>query len=599
MILVTVTNGKQNLRLEHEGGALEFGRGPRRELPRVVIDDVRVSRDQLRVEEMPGGRVRVENLSLKIEVLLEDGSHVPMGSAREVAMPFRLAVGQTVLALTSPDLPSTVAPDAVAPAGLMALARPACRSSPGLNNVLREEPLRLDQLGDAPSPEMLTGWMETIIALQRSASGPPEFFDQAARALIDLVGLDVGLVLMQYGKDWRVVARAARDDSRMTNGREFSQTLLRLVVTERRTFFQDPKALASSESLCNIDAVVVSPVFGLQDEVAGVLYGSRRSRGGLADGGIKPLQAQVVQLLAAAVGANLSRSEAMRTRTQLEQCFSTELAREMEKDPNLLHGRNTEVTVLMSDLRGFSTLSEQLGPQDTCRLVGDLMERLSERVAQHGGVVVNYLGDGLLAMWNAPRAQENHAALACRAALAMLEELPALNAAWRDVLGGRPLGLGVGINTGPAQVGNTGSKRKFMYGPLGNTVNLASRVEGATKAFGVPVLITGATRALVGDGFATRRLCQVRVVGIKEPVDLFELNGERAEPEWLAFRDNYEQALAQYESRNWFQTCQTLLPLLEAGKQKDVAAVKLMRRTWGCLESPPDPFDPVMELTSK
>src|SRR5207249_10338494 len=140
------------------------------------------------------------------------------------------------------------------------------------------------------------------------------------------------------------------------------------------------------------------------------------------------------------------------------------------------------------------------------------------------------------AMWNAPAAQEDHAARACRAALAMIEELPGLNSRWQSVVG-QPLALGIGINTGAAQVGNTGSSRKFMYGPLGNTVNVASRVEGATKQLGIAVLVTDSTRALLGDAFALRRLGRVRVVGIAGAVELYELSGATATPEWVTCRD--------------------------------------------------------------
>jgi adenylate cyclase len=162
------------------------------------------------------------------------------------------------------------------------------------------------------------------------------------------------------------------------------------------------------------------------------------------------------------------------------------------------------------------------------------------------------------------------------------------------------LSVGIGINSGLAQVGNTGSSRKFMYGPLGNTVNLASRVERATKYFKVPVLVTGSTRAKLGDAFHTRRLCQVRVVGIHSAVDLHELHGETASPQWLAFRDTYEAALALFESRQWFKTCQTLLPLLEQGSETyDTPTLKLMNRSWSYLEAPPEDFDPVMDLFSK
>src|SRR5262249_37612049 len=162
----------------------------------------------------------------------------------------------------------------------------------------------------------------------------------------------------------------------------------------------------------------------------------------------------------------LNRAQAMRTRVQFEQFFSPELVRELERDPDLLEGRDQTVSVLVSDLRGFTRLSEKLGSQVSCRLLRDLMETLSQQIAQHRGVIVDYAGDGILAMWNAPVRQEDHAVRACRAALAMLAELPELNRRWASVAES-PLRLGIGINTGMAQVGNTGSSRKFKYGPHG------------------------------------------------------------------------------------------------------------------------------------
>ena len=113
---------------------------------------------------------------------------------------------------------------------------------------------------------------------------------------------------------------------------------------------------------------------------------------------------------------------ATKTRVQFEQFFSAELVRELERDPTLLEGRSQEVTVLVSDLRGFTSLSERLGPETTCRVVRDIMEHLSERIMSHGGVIVDYAGDGILAMWNAPVPQEDHVPRACQAALAMVRE---------------------------------------------------------------------------------------------------------------------------------------------------------------------------------
>ena len=169
------------------------------------------------------------------------------------------------------------------------------------------------------------------------------------------------------------------------------------------------------------------------------------------------------------------------------------------------------------------------------------MEHLTARVMESAGVVVDYVGDGLLAMWNAPMDQPDHAMRACRAALAMRGGLPELNRRWEGRLG-KAIGLGIGINSGSALVGNTGSRQKFKYGPLGHTVNLASRVEGATKHLGVSSLITGTTHALVANSFATRRLCRARVVGIGCDVELHELHAETASADWQERRESYERA---------------------------------------------------------
>ena len=246
-----------------------------------------------------------------------------------------------------------------------------------------------------------------------------------------------------------------------------------------------------------------------------------------------------MQLLAAAVGANLARSVAQRTRVQFEQFFSPDLVRELQRDAKLLEGRTDEVTVLFSDLRGFTALSERLGAHKTCHMLRDMMERLSERIVEQGGVIVDYAGDGILAMWNAPAKQPDHAVRACRAGLAMLGELPALNARWGDEAAGS-LALGIGINTGEALVGNTGSTRKFKYGPHGHTVNLASRVQDATKKLGLPLLITASTRDRLPATLLTRRIGRVVLPGVREPVVAYELFGEHGSPEWLERRDIYE-----------------------------------------------------------
>jgi adenylate cyclase len=408
-------------------------------------------------------------------------------------------------------------------------------NDPGYNEAFEEaaylmipEPMRstyrsqsplLIALGDAPAPEQIAHWLETVVALPRSSTASKEFYDQTARAVVELVGLELGMILLHQPDKWEIVGYHAVNSHVHSR---YSPTLLQHVVEERRTFVQDLDSVKSQfKNLANVEAVVVSPIFGLADDVVGAIYGSRRT-GGLGDGRIRPLEAQVVQLLAAAVGDNLARALATKTRVQFEQFFSVELMRELERDPYLLEGRSQEVTVLVSDLRGFTSVSERLGPETTCRVVRDIMEHLSDRIMAYGGVIVDYAGDGILAMWNAPVRQEDHVPRACGAALAMVRELPGLNAQWTETVG-TPLAMGVGLNTGIAQVGNTGSSRKLKYGPHGLTVNLASRVQDATKKVGVPVLISPAVQERLPPGFTTQAVGAIQLPGIKDPVTLYEL----------------------------------------------------------------------------
>jgi adenylate cyclase len=228
------------------------------------------------------------------------------------------------------------------------------------------------------------------------------------------------------------------------------------------------------------------------------------------------------------------------------------------------------------------------------------MDLVTQRVHEHGGIVVDYQGDGFLAMWNAPVEQPDHAHRACRAAIAIQRDLPELSRRWAQAIGGE-VGMGIGINTGSVIVGNTGSNLKRKYGPLGHPVNLASRVEGATKFFCVPVLLTGATREQLGESFQVRRLCRAHVVGVGEAVQLYELFTCHPDAEWCRRRDEYERGLAHFEAGDWTAACRTIHPLLEGqGPPYDIPSLNLIERAVQCLKSPPrDPFDPTFELTWK
>jgi adenylate cyclase len=592
MLRFTVSNKREQQQFDHQGGPIEFGRGAQRNnVPRCIVQDLYVSKDHVKVDELENGRVRVENLSQRNSIRLADNSVIATGQSRDLDTPTRVVVGETAIDV-----------DFVADAAEGPLETVASPHASRIISTASQHSLL--ELGRTPTPETLTHWFETVIAVQRAAAGSQEFYSQTAKAVVSLVGLDRGMVILRRNGRWAAHARCP-DDGAELPGREFSLTILDKVERERRTFYQSAAAAASTtESLQGVEAVVASPIFDPRDEVVGAVYGCRNRFNPQVGIGIGPLEAQVMQLLASAVGVGLARmeqeAEAGRLRVQFEQFFSADLARELQRNPRLLEGQEREITVLFSDIRGFSGLSVKLGPTDTCNLVANVMDRLTERVREFDGVVVDYMGDGLMAMWNAPAEQPEHAVNACRAALAMLSDLPAMNDQWKDRLG-VPLRLGIGLNTGRALCGNTGSRQKFKYGPLGHAVNLASRVEGATKHFGVPLLITGTTQSKLGSAFATRRLCKVRVVGIHEPVDLYELCAETAAPEWAARRDMYEGALAHYEAGHWVNTCRGLYPLMSASHEEgvDLPSLTILTRAVEALRAPPEHFDGVIDLTSK
>jgi len=300
-------------------------------------------------------------------------------------------------------------------------------------------------------------------------------------------------------------------------------------------------------------------------------------------------------LLRARVNSSLER---MRLRErEFAQFFTPEVARHLVRNPELIReGRDADVTVLFSDVRGFSRITERLRPSETVRWLSDIMSEFSDCVRRHRGVLVNFIGDELVAMWGAPEELPDHAELACRAAFDIVARLPELNARWRDIVGD-VTEVGIGLNSGIAQVGNTGSSVKLVYGPLGNTVNLASRIQGATKHLGTRLLVSGSTHGRLQGGVPARRLCQVRVMNINEPVDLYELlAADQARVPNL--KERYEQALAHFEQQQFPQAAAALGNLL-VDDPHDGPSLLLMSRVVERLLHPNEQFDPVWDLPGK
>jgi signal transduction histidine kinase len=302
MLRCYVSNERERQQLDHAGGLLEFGRGVQRHnVARCVIQDPYVSKDHVRVEELTGARIRVENLSQRGPIDVPPGASIPPGGTLEVPLPVQLKVGDTLIDIESAQ------DDAIERGSLATVASPARATQPG------DGQQSLFTLGGSPSPETLTRWFETLVSVHRAPPGTPEFYDQTARALVELVGLDRGLVLLRHGDGWKVMARAFRDEG--GPGREFSATILRFVIEERRTFFQPTVRSSQAESLQGVQAVVASPLFDQRDNVIGAIYGSRSLNARFRD--IGPLEAQVVQLLATAMSTGLTRMQHQTESTRL------------------------------------------------------------------------------------------------------------------------------------------------------------------------------------------------------------------------------------------------------------------------------------------
>jgi adenylate cyclase len=562
---------------------------------RVVVarrNEQSISRRHVLFERLADGQIRVTNLSATIALRLQDGVEFKPGASGEVPLPVVLAIGRRTVRVQEGDT------EGIELQSLSEVTMPPGSEGPSSSRF----PALVVPAGGHVDNKAMVRWLQATMAVFHSAASSSDFFPKAAQAVVDMVGLDSGSVLLLEQGEWRTQAR--RTAAQILPDMEWkpSRWVLNKLSQEKRTFWEVPRTTGVGPlSLRGIRAVVAAPILDRGGRVIGALYGDRRREGSAALlAPITELDAMLVELLASGVAAGLARLEhekaALAQRVQFEQFFTPELSRQLAAEPDLLKGRDSEVTLLFCDIRGFSRVSERLGTAGTVEWVSDIMEALSECVLAHSGVLVDYIGDELMAMWGAPQVQPEHAQLACRAALDMLSRVPELNDRWRERLG-ESFGLGIGINTGVARVGNTGSTHKFKYGPLGNSVNLASRVQGATKYLQAKLLITGGTRARLDAEFETRRLCEVRVVNIAEPVALHELvlPGQLG---WSELKDGYEKALAEFEKHD-FRSAARILGNLLGQYPDDGPALLLLSRAVQALIEKPAEFDPVWDLPGK
>jgi len=265
------------------------------------------------------------------------------------------------------------------------------------------------------------------------------------------------------------------------------------------------------------------------------------------------------------VFTNYFREEAQRRqiRSAFGQYLSPDLVEELAKDPNrlVLGGETREMTIMFSDVRDFTSISESYksDPQGLTHLMNRFLTPLSNAIINKRGTIDKYMGDAIMAFWNAPLDDGEHARHACEAALSMIERLDVVNTERKREAEESdrpfiPLRIGIGINTAEVVVGNMGSELRFDYSVLGDGVNLASRLEGQSKTYGVPIILGSRTASLVRGDFALLELDVIRVKGKTEPEVIYALLGTKelaAQPHFVELGNRVSHVLAAYRKQNW------------------------------------------------
>ena len=283
------------------------------------------------------------------------------------------------------------------------------------------------------------------------------------------------------------------------------------------------------------------------------------------------------------------------------QYIPPELVDEMAKAPGQysLAAESRELTVMFSDVRGFTTISEGLSPAELADLMNQFLTPMTEVIHHARGTIDKYMGDAIMAFWGAPLRDAEHARHALEAGLAMIAKLGEINRAFR-VRGWQDIHIGVGINTGPMNVGNMGSAFRMAYTVMGDAVNLGSRLEGLTKKYGVGLICSETTKDAVPE-YAYRELDRVRVKGKAKPVAIYEPIGrlDKIDSEWKKELRLYTDTMRLYRSQQWDMAELNFVNLQRSSRSPALYKV-YAERVAHFRQSPPTPdWDGVFEHETK
>jgi len=280
---------------------------------------------------------------------------------------------------------------------------------------------------------------------------------------------------------------------------------------------------------------------------------------------------------------------------------SSSVVNEMLKHPEKLKlgGDRKELSILFSDIRGFTSIAEGMSPEELVHLLNEYLTAMTDIVFKYDGTLDKYMGDAIMAIYGAPLDLPDHASKACRSALEMMQELGTLNEKWLAE-GKKPVNIGIGINTGPMMVGNMGSEQRFDFTVMGDAVNLGSRLESANKSYKTNVIISEYTYEKVKDEFLCMELDSVRVKGKREPVKIYNLLGFHDLPETQHQTvTRFNRGIILYKAQQWDDAIHVFEDI--RATEPNLYAVQVyIERCLDLKKNPPPPeWDGVYVMTTK
>jgi len=289
-------------------------------------------------------------------------------------------------------------------------------------------------------------------------------------------------------------------------------------------------------------------------------------------------------------------------KTAFGQFLSPVVVDQLVQNPSLLKlgGESKELTAFFSDVAGFSTISEDLSPEELVELLNNYLTEMTDIILKHDGTVDKFEGDAIIAFFGAPVPFEDHALRACLVAIDMQKRLQEMRTVWK-AQGKHELYMRIGMNTGPMVIGNMGSKTRMDYTMMGDSVNLAARLEGVNKLYKTETMISEFTFEKVKGDIQTRELDRIRVMGKKEPVKIYEVLGRKGElnSQFEAILPLFNQGLQYYSNREWDEALACFEKVLRIREEDGPSLTYRLRCIDYQFQPPPDNWDGVYEMLSK